>query len=205
MARYIPLVWLFVFGSLWGLSEVVGGKALYEANIPHASVYLSASGFFLLALARGLFNKRGTSSVIGGMAALFRLVNASFVCHILGIFLMGVAFDLAASILLKGGKKGFLRSSLTGITGAYGGYALFALIITYVVRYEIWVVGGLPKVLDHVFVTGSIGAAVAGLLVPLGYVLGIKGRTHARLESRWAFSAPLIFIVILWTLGRIAG
>lgn len=205
MARYNPLVQLFVFGSLWGLSEVVGGKALYEANIPNASVYLSASGFFLLAVARGLFNKRGTSSVIGGMAALFRLVNASFVCHILGIFLMGVAFDLAASILLKGDKKSFLRSSLTGITGAYGGYALFALIITYVVRYEIWIVGGWQKVLHHVFLTGSLAAAVAAILVPMGYVLGLRSRTHARLESRWAFSSSLIFVVILWTLGRIAG
>lgn len=205
MARYIPLVWLFVLGSLWGLSEVVGGKALYEANIPYASVYLSASGFFLLAVARGLFNKRGTSSVIGGMAALFRLVNASFVCHILGIFLMGVAFDLAASILLKGDKKSFLRSSLTGITGAYGSYALFALIITYVVRYEIWIVGGWQKVLHHVFLTGSLAAAVAAILVPMGYVLGLRSRTHARLESRLAFSSSLIFVVILWTLGRMAG
>jgi len=205
MARYILLVWLFVIGSLWGLSEVVAGKALYEANIPHASVYLSASGFFLLALARGLLNKRGTSSVIGGMAALFRLVNASFVCHILGIFLMGVAFDLAASILLKGKKKGFLQSSLTGITGAYGGYALFALIITYVVQYEIWVVGGWQKVLDHVFVAGSLAAVVAALLVPLGYILGLKARTHARFESRWAFSGSLIFTAILWILGRMAG
>ena len=205
MARYVPLVWLFVLGSLWGLSEVVAGKALYEANIPHASVYLSASGFFLLAVARGLFNKRGTSSVIGGMAALFRLVNASFVCHILGIFLMGVAFDIAASTLLKGEKKGFLRSSLTGITGAYGGYALFALIITYVVQYEIWVVGGLQKVLYHVFLTGSLAAVVAGLLAPLGYVLGLKGRTYARLEPRWTFSGSLIFAAILWILGRMAG
>ena len=82
MARYNPWVLLFVFGSLWGLLEVVGSKALYEANIPNASVYLSASGFFLLAVARRLFNKRGTSSVIGGLAALFRLVNASFVLPI---------------------------------------------------------------------------------------------------------------------------
>jgi hypothetical protein len=133
------------------------------------------------------------------------LVNASFVCHILGIFLMGVAFDIAASILLKGDKKSFLRSSLTGTTGAYGGYALFALIITYVVRYEIWVVGGLPKVLDHVFLTGSLAAVVASVLVPLGYVLGLRIRIHTRLESRWAFSGSLIFAAILWILGRMSG
>jgi hypothetical protein len=205
VARYKLFIWLFVFGSLWGLSEVVGGKALYEANIPNASVSLSASGFFLLAVARGLVNKKGTSSMIGGMAALFRLVNASFVCHILGIFLMGVAFDVAASILLKGDKKSIARSSLTGVTGAYGGYALFAFIITYVVRYEIWVVGGWQKVLHHVLLTGSLAAVVAAILVPMGYALGLKSKTHARLESRWAFSSSLIFVVILWTLGRMAG
>ena len=162
-------------------------------------------GFFLLAVARGLINKRGTSSLIGGIAALFRLVNAAFVCHILGIFLMGVAFDLVASVLLKGERKGFLRSSLTGITGAFGGYALFAFIITYVVRYEIWVAGGFQKVLHHIFVSGSLAAVAAAILVPVGYAIGLGTRSHARLESRWVFSASLIFAVIIWTLGRMAG
>ncbi len=143
--------------------------------------------------------------MIGGIAALFRLVNASFVCHILGIFLVGVAFDLAASFFLKGDKRSFLRSGLTGIIGAYGGYALFALIITYIVRYEIWVVGGWQKVIHHVFLAGSLAAVVAALLVPMGYVLGLRGRTQARLESRWAFSGSLIFAVIIWALGRMAG
>ena len=124
---------------------------------------------------------------------------------ILGIFLLGVAFDLMASILLKGEKKRFLRSSLTGITGAYGGYALFALIITYVVRYEIWVVGGWHKVIHHVFLSGSLAAVVAAFLVPMGYVLGLRSKTRSRLESPWAFSGSIILAVILWTLGRMAG
>lgn len=35
------LVWLVLFGSLWGMVEVVFGGALYNNNVPRASVFLS--------------------------------------------------------------------------------------------------------------------------------------------------------------------
>ena len=37
-------IYLLFFGSLWGLSEVMGGEFLYANDIPHASVWLSAFG-----------------------------------------------------------------------------------------------------------------------------------------------------------------
>ena len=206
MERFKPLIWVFMFGSIWGISEAVGGDALYTANIAHASIWLSTWALFLLAFARAQNNTPGTSSAIGGIAALFRLVNAGpFICHLLGIFILGVAFDLAATFLLKRRGKIFLRGGLTGILGAYGGYALFALIITYIVQYEFWVVGGWPKVSGHIFLSGSFAALFAAFFVPLGYWLSQKEKTSKVFHSRWATSSALALIFFLWIVGRLTG
>ena len=96
MERLKPLIWVVFFGSVWGMSETIGGEALYSANIPLASVWLSSWGLFLLAFARIQHNIPGSSTAIGGLAALFRLINAGpFICHLLGIFLIGAAFDVS--------------------------------------------------------------------------------------------------------------
>lgn len=202
MERLRPLIWVLLFGSLWGISEAVGGDALSAANIPHSSIWLSSWALFLLAFARAQNNRPGTSSAIGGIATLYRLVNAGpFICHLLGIFLLGVAFDIAATFLLKRKGKIFVRGGLTGILGSYGGYASFALIITYIIQYKTWVAGGWPKVTEHIFSSGSITALVSAFLVPLGYWLSQKEKTSKAFHSIWATSSALVLIFFLWIIG----
>jgi hypothetical protein len=203
--NYRPLVWLLFFGSVWGINEIVTGKVLYEAQVSHSSVWLTAWGFFTLAVARGMLNRPGYSSIIGGVAATLRMVNAaSSVCHVFGIFLMGVAFDLAATLLIDEKRKIYLRSSLAGIVGAYGGYALFALMATYVFHQELWVRGGLPKVLDHILTGGSLVALISSVTVPLGYWIGRRAEIFVVLRSRWAYKSAAALTVIFWVLGGIA-
>jgi hypothetical protein len=199
------LIWMLFFGSLWGLNEVVVGKQLFDAHIPYASAGISAWAFFILAIARGVMNKPGTSTAIGGIAAVFRLVNATYVCHIFGIFLLGVAFDLAFSLLAKHRKTIYIQSSLAGVVGAYSGHLIFALFATYIIRNPFWVSGGLPKISEHVFVSGSFVALASALLVPLGYWIGHNRIPLDAQRSRWAYNGALIFTVIFWALARIAG
>ena len=205
MEKLKPFIWILLFGSLWGLSEVVGGEALYNADVPFASVWLSAWALFLLSVARTQQNTAGTSTAIGAIAALFRLVNAGpFICHLLGIFMLGLAFDIAATFLLNKKTKGYVRQALAGILGAYGGYALFALVITYIVRYETWVAGGWPKVAKHIFVGGSLAALAAVLVVPLGLMAGRSKGLLKTFSSRWAYTSAIALTVILWIVGQFA-
>jgi hypothetical protein len=198
--------WILFFGSLWGINEVVTSETLFRNQTFLASVWLAAGAFFILAVARGVVNRPGTSVVIAGIAAGFKLVNASpFFCHLLGIFLLGVAFDAAASLLLRGGRKTALRHSLVGVFSAYSGFALFALIITYVIRYEYWVVGGPEKVINHIFASGSLAAGVAAFLVPLGYTLGCLGWSALEKHPLWSSAGAAAGLIILWTLGRVSG
>lgn len=199
-------IWLLLLGTLWGMGEVFGGEFLYANEVPYASVWLTAWAFFLLAVGRGLVNTAGSSTLMGAVASLFKLINAApFFCHLLGIFFLGLAFDVAASLLLKREKKTTGRSVLSGIIAAYSGYALFALVITFIVRYEFWVEGGWPKVLDHIFVGGSLAALTAAVLVPFGFRAGVAGGVMTARRPRWAFAGAFVVLVILWTLGRIAG
>lgn len=198
------MVWLLFFASLWGLSEVVAGEGFYTLNLPYASVFLTVWALVILSLGRGLLNKPGSSTLIGCVAALYRMVNAApFFCHIWGIVFIGMAFDLASSFLMREGRKFFLRGSLTGITSAYSGNALFAVVMTWILRNEYWTAVGLPKVLDHVFISGSLVAAAASGIVPLGYWLGRKVDGLPTLQTRWVYSTLTLLVFGLWALGRI--
>lgn len=197
-------MWILALGSLWGLSEVVVGEALWAKHIPFTSVWLSAWGFLLMGTGRALLNKPGTSSVIGATAALFKLVNAApFYCHLLGIVFLGLAFDAAASLWMKNEKKETLKSALAGFVGAFSGFAAFALIITYIVRYAPWTSGGLPKVLNHIFISGSMAAVASAVMVFLGFRLGLSGNIFSERQPRWAFVGALSLVIVLWTLGRV--
>ena len=166
----------------------------------------AAWAFLVLAVARGVVNKPGSSTVIGGVAALFKLANAGpFLCHLLGIVALGVAFDVVATLFMKQERKVSYRSCLSGVLSAYGGYALFAFSITYLFRYEYWTAVGLSKVLHHIFVSGSFAALTAMVAVPLGYWVGLYGERLALHRPRWVYSSALLASVLLWSIGHIGG
>ncbi len=197
---------VLMLGSLWGFSEVFAGEFFYAHDVPRASVWLTAFALFILGLARGLVNRPGSSTTIGALAALFKLANAApYWCHLLGIFFLGLVFDLGATAWMKRGQRKALGTALTGIVSVFGGYALFAITITYFVRFEPWLQGGLPKVLDHVLIGGSLAACAGAVLAILGYELGRRTETAVELRRNWAFAGSLVVVALLWTLGQVIG
>ena len=84
MRNFKNWAWLFLFGSLWGINEVIFGKILFKDSMLFATVWLAAWAFFMLAIARGVLNKPGSSTVIGIFAVIFKLANtAPCFCHII--------------------------------------------------------------------------------------------------------------------------
>jgi len=168
-------------------------------------VGLAAFALFKLTIARAIWNKPGTSTAIGAIAAVFKLVHTQpYICHLLGIVLLGVAFDIAATLLIKHEKKVSYRSALTGIVSSYGGYTLFALIITYIIRYEFWIAGGLSKVIKHILVSGSFAALAALIVVPLGFWIGLNAENLVQRRPRWVYGGSALVSLLLWVLGGIA-
>jgi len=185
------------FGGLWGISEAVVGGWMYAAEMRQASaVVLAVIAFAILSVARVFVPLPGSSATIGALAMLFKFLNAPFfACHMLAIFLLGASFDLVYS-LARGRRK-----ELIGLASTYLGFALFALIITYVVRYSHWIGEGWPKVLRYVGITGTIAAVCNAVVVPLGDRLArhLSNRALGRLPLRaWAVRAVSLMAAAIW-------
>jgi hypothetical protein len=202
MKKYKPVMWLFLFGSIWGINEVFLGEILYRNEVQNSSIILTVMAFFFLAIARGMINKPGSSALIGTFAVLFRLANtAPSYCHLLGIFLLGATFDAFSSLLIKNKERASLRWGATGMLSAFVNNALFALSITYVFRYEYWVAGGFSKVAQHIFISGSIITLIAALIVPLGFFIGKNGGVLFERRPRWSYAGTVLGSIALWAVA----
>ncbi len=164
------------FGGVWGISEAVLGNALYAAGVPHASVLLTVVGLAVLTLARSYFPRAGTGTLIAACAMLYKFLNSPFFgCHLLGILATGACYDLVFDVLKVRAR------SLGAAAATYLSYAAFAVMITYVFRYDHWVQGGIVEVLRHIFLGGSMAAVACACVVPLVARLseGLKARSPA--------------------------
>jgi hypothetical protein len=190
------LLGVLLFGALWGLSEALLGGWLYGAGLRgSAPIVLSVIAVGILTVARVIVPLAGSSTAIGALAVAFKALNTEFACHLLAIFLLGASFDLVWSVARGRWKP------LIGPAATYLGFALFALIITYVIRYSWWTIEGWPKVLRYIVFTGSITAACNALVVPAGGALArrLAGRASDRAWLRpWTVRAAATAAAGLW-------
>lgn len=201
--------WLMLgfFGSLWGTSEAILGGALYAVHISHSSTYLTIIAFCILAIARTYWPRCGTSVLISSIAALFKMVNVPFYgCHLLAIFLLGVAFDTVMTLAEKSKSPStFIREAFQAVAATYLGYSLFGFIITYIVKYHWWAQVGLPKVIRYVGISGTMTAIGTFFLVPLffrlGEILKNKECSFSKIKLVYSTSAIGAMTLILWITG----
>jgi hypothetical protein len=216
------LMAILFFSGVWGLSEAVLGNTLYARQVPFASALLTIVAFVLLALARPFLPRWGGATAIGLLAMLYKFLNVPFFgCHLVGIALLGVSWDLVFGLasrgrsfegfaaLVAGGaaSRAWLRSSVLGAAAVYLGYLLFVVAMVFVFRSEHWIQKGLTGALQHVFASGSLAAAGCAVLVPLGLRLGEKLRGRASvpamlgLQPRFGVAIAGVAALGLWAYG----
>lgn len=206
LKRLNPWVMLFLFGSLWGLMEVLAGEAFFKNAVPHATVVLAGWALLMLAVSRAVWNRPGTSALVGVFAALFKLVNAApFYCHLVGIVVVGVAFDVAVTLLVRKMKPLSWRSSLAGAVTPLAANTFFGIFMAFVIRYKFWAVEGWPKVIDYIVVTGGLTALAGIVLVPLGFWLGENAESLSLRRPRLALAGAMTGLAAVWTLARVLG
>jgi hypothetical protein len=194
---------ILFFGGLWGIAEATLGNYMYRHDIPYASVALTAIGLVLLTLSRPYFSWKGAATLIAGTAMLYKFLNEPFfACHLFGIVLLGAAYDLFFS------TRWIRNRSLAAVLAVYVGYAAFAIMLAYIVRYQPWVKAGFPKVFNHIAVSGSLSAVVCAVCVPLAARLAdrIKARLDMpfSLNLRWAPASMSLVTTAVWVFGAIA-
>ena len=192
---------ILFFGGLWGLSEAILGDWLYSRGDPrYAAIPLAVIGFAILSIARVYFPQKGMPTLIAACAMLYKFLNEPlFACHFLGILLLGVAYDLIFNV------ASVKNRALAAATAVYLGHASFALLITYIIRYQPWVEAGLPKVLTHIFIAGSLTALACAITVPLAHKLAQRLHTLVPTPFAWqpqlAPSAVSFVALAVWGFG----
>ena len=137
------ILWVLVLGSVWGLAEVFGKDLLADFGIGGASIWLAAWAVLILSIGRGVWNKIGSSAIIGLVAAAFKFAGPSTnYCHLLGIASLGLVFDVFASSLLARGRSQWWRHALVGLLTAYAARAFFVLYSISIAHSERWIEGG---------------------------------------------------------------
>jgi len=194
-------IWLLLFGGLWGLSEVIFGKALSDANAQFRQIWLCGAAVFILSFSRTMNTMLGASVVIGAIASLLRALNASpFYCHIIGIFLLAVAYEFTASLLLKNKRISSVRACLAGLLGVFIGNIAFALGAIFILEQPYWVSQGWTKVFDHIFLMGGLSALAAGFTAILGYKAGCSLNDLHFCKSKTWLKVALAGAVTIFTL-----
>ena len=161
------ILWVLVLGSVWGVAELFGKDLLTDFGIGGASIWLAAWAILLLSIGRGVWNKIGSSTIIGLIAAAFKFGGPSTnYCHLLGIAALGVFFDIFASSLLARGGSQWWRHALVGLITALSARAFFVWYSVSVAQSERWIEGGSQMAFDHIVRGGSVVAVAALLLAP---------------------------------------
>ncbi|MCJ7681015.1 MAG: hypothetical protein MUP70_09845 [Candidatus Aminicenantes bacterium] len=196
------LIGLLFFGSAWGMIEVFLGGFLYEQDIPRSSVILAAAALFILSAARIWIPKRGSSTLIGVVAALYKLINAApFICHLFGIFALGFVFDAAASLLLKEKDRIRIGAILLGPVSVLVSNLSFAVFMTFLVRYRFWVEGGWDKVFNHTFISGGMTALLSLLVVPGTLLWARRAKSGSLPQWKFGFEAAVVAVLLFWVIG----
>ena len=184
---------IFFLGSLWGFIEASFGDWLYTNTVAPPSIYLTTLAICILASSKEFYKYRWTGTALGAIAMLFKFVNMPFfACHLLAIFLLGFGFDLAYELISRF-YRGTFRLPIIGLIGTYCGRALFATIITYLVRYSYWTEAGISKVIDYIFITGTVSAILGSIAVPIGNRLANRILIFSRLKLRPQISTATVF------------
>ena len=74
--------------------------------------------------------------------------------------------------------------ALCAAAATYLSYTLFALMITYVFRYNYWTQAGFGKILQYIGIGGTIAAIGCAVFVPFAFRLGEQLKTMAAMPFR---------------------
>jgi hypothetical protein len=182
---------IVLFGSLVGLFDLVGHDLLKCARVEMKSPYLTGLVFFVLITARVLFDKPGSTFLMGAVAGLFKLAGFVvlgrdvWVCQCGAVVIQAGALDVLVS-LVSSGKGLRLRvivpAALAACFVSYLGFVGLAAVISHGGQFSS------PAYISEYLTTRlPIALLVAAAAAFLGLLVGRSlRRGFVELESRAA-------------------
>jgi len=169
----------FLFGSLWGFSEVIIGSYLHDSFLPAGAIMTGIFAIGLMVTSRMFYKQRGMQAGMGLIAGTLRLFDpcsVCFICSAIAIMAEGAIFELIwykMSLDLKELKTTTMTISM-GIISSYvcfvGGY-IVTQIMTPLLSSAGFYLENLIAFIPQMLARGLIAAMIGGAVVPTIFLL----------------------------------
>lgn len=204
---------ILVFGSLWGLSEVVLGGSLRAAAFPYRSGLLTGIGMGVMGAALAITRKWFLPIGIGMIAALVTLMlvpvlHASPICRANSCLALGLESGMLSLTALLIGNKA--NKNVFGLMAMGAGAALLASVAFYFTGIHLEPCAFLLSFTPGSFVIteGLVWAIFSAILLPIGYTAGeriaAKPVTPRIERTGYYYAAIVAIIVVCWGASAVA-
>lgn len=111
------LVYLGIFGALWGVVEMSLGSLLHILNVPMTGLFISAIGLMIAFIARYFVPRRGSTLFIGAIAALLKMVSLGgiVIWPMIAILMEAVVGELVLSAFGEPHRTAFVVAGALGV------------------------------------------------------------------------------------------
>ena len=175
------LLLILVFGSLWGLSEVIFSEFLKQTGIPFRTGILVGMGMGLMGMASGIIKKYFMFMGIAFVAILCKqlvvpILQVSIMCKAnscLAVLING--FTLTGAFFLIGRKldKNLKFKILTGLIAGFSAAVVFYFAgMRLAPCPNLLSYSHLSGFLSFLFKKGLVWMIFSGVFFPMGYILG---------------------------------
>ena len=158
------VIFIGVFGTLWGLSEATLGNVLHMLSVPLSGSILSAIGLIIILVARIYNPVRGSTAMMALIAAFIKILSFATVKlgPFVGIVMEGLIVESVLTLLPLGRTAFYVAGLIVGI------YPILQNLVTKTILFGLSFV---PVILDMVRgISDRFGYALGWWLIGL-YVL----------------------------------
>lgn len=190
------IIGCLLFGSIWGLSEVVAGGGLRVVKFPYQAGLLTGIGVAIMGTSLAIYRKPAMLIGVGLVTVLVKqlvvpILHVSVMCKAnscLAVLIEAVALSVVAYFLMNAMSQ--------SVHARIGGGALAGLVASVSFYFAGIRVAPCPYLLSFspmgfIITEGLIWAAFAASLLPLGYLVGMKLEAMAVLSP--ARRVPLYY------------
>ena len=204
MKIWNKVIFILLFGTLWGVAELFGWDVLRALQVPNKSTYLYVVAFFILVFAKRIVSFPCSLFFISLVTIIYKTLGVQFFgCQAAAVMIDAIAVDFAFHLLkrerLDDWKWRSVAAPLISIV-AFGAFGLY--------REFIWAAPGyIPTGFNGVWsymLHSALPAIILSVIVihPSYAAGGIASKRLVGLDEkrslRWSSAAGVALTIALW-------
>ena len=196
---------IFVFGSLWGVSEALIAPGIKNAGLPDGAIMTGIFAMFFLAMSRILYQQKGMQLGMGLVAGSLRALGplgGCQICSAIAIMAEGFVFELIWNYVSSIDLRNIRNLTLTISLGIFTAYSVFVVgymvtQITTPLLYAGFYLENFISMLPQYLARGLPAALIGGVTIP--FVLSLS-KLDLSIKDKLYYPITVSVSAICWIL-----